>query len=226
MLREITPHVCPTVHEPQPATIDEVTEDPSEERGQVVVDRVHLDDGHGAVRVQNVEDVERGDRPDVAGTEHEHHARIVIARAAVHPSCLVDCAFRRHTVAHPDLRFVAREEQAVDSRRREYIDNGPSVRARVRLRQRERGLALLDARESGQQARDALQEGPRPREPVFGRPRSPRLDPLVPLRFGHHRLGLREDPRAQCVEQRDLLHERHGHPGIGVRSQVGHRVIE
>jgi hypothetical protein len=52
---EVGTEGCAAVDEPQPSGVDELLEDPREERREVVVHRVHLHDRDGALGEQHVE---------------------------------------------------------------------------------------------------------------------------------------------------------------------------
>jgi hypothetical protein len=138
-----------------------------EVRAQVRVDRAHLEQAHRAFDEGLVDHVERGDRRDVAGAEHQRHAPLRIA-TFVETGLRVSEVLRFDARLEPRLRTKRRVQQRVVALVRRHADRKAPVRERLQTRR-------LDARRAQapylvERVRELLQvalDWHQPREPLF-----------------------------------------------------------
>jgi hypothetical protein len=76
MIAQLFADLRAAVGKAQESAVDERLERIFEDRPEILVYRIHLENANGAVGDEFVEHVERRDRRDVAGAQHECDARL------------------------------------------------------------------------------------------------------------------------------------------------------
>ncbi len=114
--------VAPSVRDANESPLDERRKCLLQERPHVFVDRVHLEDAHLTLVDELVEHVERRDRGDVAGAEHERDFRLVSRLAVERGDVLVE-VLGCDVGLHPNFGADTAQEQPVVDRRREHVDD-------------------------------------------------------------------------------------------------------
>ena len=114
------------IREAQKPALDQRPQRILEDRPEIFIDRVHLQNADRAFGDQFIQHVERRDRRNISRTENERNARL--RRGLLVPHC--HCRFEGLACdagLHPYLRVNAREQDAIVQTVRENVDHEMAV---------------------------------------------------------------------------------------------------
>ena len=169
VVREVVALARAAVRHAQEALGDERRERALDERPQVLVHRVHLQDDDPVLDEELVEQVHRADAGDVARAEHQRHAALAVGAGLVGLGHRAGQRLGRHARLHPDRLAEARVEDPVVERAGEDVDDQLAVGAMVDAVGAEaRAAAGLDVAERGREQADVAEDGDRAAEPLLG----------------------------------------------------------
>ena len=218
---EVLAHLRAARRKAHHARLDELGEDDLEERLEVRVDRVHLEQHHLTLGIQLVEHIERRDGRDVARAEHERHTPLG-RLALVERAHGLGERLGRHARLHPYVGRHAGQEDAVVQPVRHHTDHRLAVLALAgAVGERFSDRARLDVAERLGERRDVVGERPRARGPLLPPERRPDGEALRARGGGHPPPCHIGDAWEQALQHLDLVAEQTLRPLGRVRLEVG-----
>ena len=145
----------------------QLSEDVLEDRPEVLVDRVHLADDDLTAVDHAIEDVQRHDRRDVAGSEHQGQFTVGILTPVKGGHVLAQVLLG-HAFLHPDIRGDAVKQQLIVPVERKHAGDQLAVYAAVQLDMLEQICASIEGGEGLDRRRQPRHQAVRPGEPCFG----------------------------------------------------------
>ena len=124
VVHEVLADVGTPGHDPQEAAVDQWCERPAEDRQDGIGHRIEFEHNDPVVGVQLVEHIQRWDRGDVAGAQHQPDTAGVPLGALPETRFCPDL-IRRHARLHPDVGGIATEQQFVEDAVRQDLDADP-----------------------------------------------------------------------------------------------------
>ena len=222
---EVGAHLGAAVDHPEEAALDQRRERLLDERTQVDVDRVRLEQHDLVLDEQLVERVHRADRGDVAGAEHQRDLPLADRRVIGHGLRLREDPGRGHPRLHPDVGGDPGVEGAVIEIEREDPRHHLAVRAGSHRAGDARPAVGLDVEQRLAQQPQVAQDEVGPDHRLF--PRAG-LAGSQPLGLGaERRPALRhgEEPAAEIAEDRLPFLERDLGPGSLALLERRHRGV-
>ncbi len=173
--------VATAVGETQELPVDQWGEGPFQDGPEVIVDRVHLQHHDFAVGVQLVQHVQRRNRGDVAGAEHQRDLPVMV-RVSDEQADAVTQGPRSDTRLHPHLAGEPVQQQALGEVMGCNADDRLAVRALPDRQAAQRIATAVDRLEGLRDGVEPPQHGVRPRHPFLALQRRAWADALRPDR--------------------------------------------
>ncbi len=211
VVTEVVAFFGAAVSDAEVAVVDEIGEDLGEDRPEILVDRIHLEDRHLVLHEQLVHGIHRRNRSDVPGPEHETDPARTVGILAVDDRLRCSQVVGRDAGLHPDLGTYPRPQQLVVHVGGEHADDGLALSGGDRAREL-RAAVIEDVLQRVPEQAGVAHRQVRAGVPLLGSHRILEGDPFGDAGETHPAFGERGGALDDRVEVRDPLLDRRCRP--------------